>query len=144
MLIGQYASKLTDKNRISVPRKFRNELGKSLIVARWYENCLVLVSDEYWEGFLQRLSGISGSITSPVRKVDRFILGSAYEVKLDNQGRFVVPDTLLDYAGIKGEVVFIGLRDRIEIWANESWKEIEATIQKEASEAIERIAKEKK
>lgn len=141
MLIGQYHSKLTDKNRIAVPRKFREELGEEVIIARWYENCLVLVSGEYWEGFLLRLSGISGSITSPVRKIDRFVLGSAYEVALDKQGRFVVPDALLAHAEIKDEVVFVGLRDRIEIWSSTSWKELETNIQKDASDAIEKIAK---
>ena len=144
MLIGQYASKLTDKNRISVPKKFRGEIGEDLIVARWYENCLVLVSRKYWEVFLKRLSGTEGSITSPVRKIDRFILGSAYEVELDKQGRFIVPEALLKYADIKSEVVFVGLRDRIEIWSSDKWKELESQVQQEATEAIESIAKEKR
>ena len=54
MLIGQYTSKLTDKNRISIPKKIRAELGDEMIVAKWYEGGLVLVSKENW----QKLDGL--------------------------------------------------------------------------------------
>lgn len=141
MLIGQYSSKLTDKNRISVPKKFRDEIGESLIVARWYESCLVLVTKDNWEKFFQRLSGTSGTITSPVREIDRFVLGLAYEVELDKQGRFIAAENLLNYADIKGEVIFVGLGDRIEIWSSEAWKNQEKRIQESAEQAIEGIAK---
>lgn len=144
MLIGQYFSKLTDKERISVPKKFRVELGENLIIARWYEECLVLVSVDGWEKLLERLGGISGKVTTPIRDVDRFILGSAYEINLDKQGRFIVPDLLKTYSGIIGDVTFVGLGDRVEVWASDRWKLIEENVRVKAEEAIERIAKDNK
>jgi MraZ protein len=142
MLIGQYTSKLTDKDRVSVPKKVRRELGEELIVARWYENCLVLVSRDTWKKLLVRLTGRSNLIVAPVRDVDRFIWGLAFEVKLDKQGRFIMPKALLTYAGIKSDVVFVGLGDRVEIWAEEKWSDLEGTVEEKAARAIERIAKE--
>lgn len=144
MLVGQYTSKLTDKDRISIPKKFREELGDELIVAKWYENCLVLVSREIWEKLLNRLLGESKLITAPVRDIDRFILGSAFEIKLDSQGRFIVPEVLRIYADITDEVTFIGLGDRAEIWSAGKWMEIEKVLETKASEAIETISKFKK
>lgn len=141
MLIGQYDSKLTDKDRIVVPNKFRQELEKELVVARWYENCLVLVSKESWRKLLEKLTGKSDLVVSPVRDIDRFILGSAYEVNLDSQGRFIVPGVLISFAQIRAEVVFVGLGDRIEIWSKQNWNELEENIEQKASEAIEKIAK---
>lgn len=143
MLIGQYSSKLTDKGRISVPKKFRQELGEKLIVAKWYESCLVLVPKGGWKRLLRRLAGLTKLVISPVRDIDRFILGSAFEVKPDKQGRFIVPETLLGYAEIESEVVFVGLNDRVEIWSIDKWRQLEESSEAKASQAIEGIAKEK-
>ena len=52
------------------------------------------------------------------------LYGSAYEAKLDRQGRFVLPQTLRDYAGIKAEVVLVGAGSRIELWSPERWNEV--------------------
>jgi MraZ protein len=141
MLIGQYKSKLTDKERIAVPKKFRQELGEELIVAKWYENCLVLVSCDTWKRLLKRLTGKSELVTAPVREIDRFILGSAFEIKLDAQGRFVLPEVLRIYSGITDEVIFIGLLDRAEIWSSDKWTKLEEISERRASEAVEKIAK---
>ncbi|MGD8744365.1 MAG: division/cell wall cluster transcriptional repressor MraZ [Candidatus Woesebacteria bacterium] len=144
MLIGQYKSKLTDKNRLAVPAKFRQQLGETLIVAKWYENCLVLVSKDGWEDLLARLVGVKETVTSPVRDVDRFILGSAFEVSLDSQGRFVLPDVLRDFSDIEEEVVFVGLNDRIEIWSRDNWDSLEKEAEQRAARAIEETAEQKK
>lgn len=143
MLIGQYISKLTDKNRLSVPKKFRQEIGDDIIIAKWYEGCLVIVSKENWNRLKKRLIGETGLITSPVRDIDRFVLGSAFEISLDDQGRFVILDNLMNYADITDEVVFVGLEDRIEIWSANKWRDIEKSAMKKATAALEEIANRK-
>ncbi|OGM58327.1 hypothetical protein A3A75_04840 [Candidatus Woesebacteria bacterium RIFCSPLOWO2_01_FULL_39_10] len=141
MLIGQYTSKLTDKKRIAVPKKFREELGTEIIIARWYENCLILVTKPNWQKLIGRLIGETKIIISPVRDIDRFILGSAFEIVLDRQGRFVLPDILVSYAEITDEVTFLGLGDRVELWSQGKWQELEKVAEKKASIAIESLAK---
>lgn len=141
MLIGQYKSKLTDKFRLAIPKKFREEIGDEFVVARWYEKCLVMVAKEDWDSLAKRLTGESRIITTTVRDVDRFILGLAFEVKLDAQGRFIVPEKLLIHSGIRDEAVFVGLEDRIEIWSAQNWKELEESVEEKATAAIEEIAK---
>lgn len=140
MLIGQYKSKLTDKDRLAVPKKFRQELGEELVIARWYENSLVLVSLTNWQLLKKRLVGETGLITGAIRDIDRFILGSAFEVKVDKQGRFVLADELKAYAQITAEVVFVGLEDRVEVWASETWQQLEAKAKDKATQAIEKLA----
>jgi MraZ protein len=142
MLIGQYLVKLTEKNRTALPKKFRDELGGKIIIARWYEGCLVIVSDKDWTGLLTKLTGISQLITQPVRDTDRFILGSAFEIELDDQGRFVIPKILKDYAALGIEVVFVGLGNRVEIWNTENWRRRETYIQKNAAAMIEKVSNE--
>lgn len=141
MLIGQYSSKLTDNKRISVPKKIRDELGDEMVVAKWYEGCLVLVSKENWQKLINRLIGKETIVISPVRDIDRFILASAFEVSLDGQGRFVIPENLMTYAGVVSEVAFVGLGDRVEVWAQEKWQELEKNAEEKAATAIEKLAK---
>jgi MraZ protein len=140
MLIGQYFSKITLKNRISVPKKFRSEIGDKLIVAKWYEGCLVIVPEIRWKEILDKLTGKMEIITKAVRDTDRFILGSAYELELDAQGRFVIPAILKEYAGLSENVIFLGLGERIELWDEKSWKEKEKSVTVGAAESLESIS----
>ena len=64
------------------------------------------------------------TITS-ARDTSRFILGSASEVILDDQGRFVIPQALISHAYLESEVSFLGLVSWIEVWSSSKWKERE-------------------
>ena len=140
MLIGQYETTLSQKRRVAIPKAFRKVLGKKFIAAKWYEGCLVLVSQDDWQELLNRLTGKKGMITTPVRDTDRFILGSAFELEPDGQGRVIVPALLADYASLKEEIVFLGLGDRAEIWAKSEWKKREGYVASHAAEFVEKMA----
>jgi len=144
MLLGQYEAVLTDKGRLALPKKFRERLGTMIVVAKWYEGCLVIVASESLDLLLQRLTADTKYITGPVRDTDRFVLGSAFEVDLDKQGRFVVPKYLRDYALLGKEVIFLGLGNRVEVWDKKTWLVREKNIQKGAEELVETIARESK
>src|SRR3990172_8490032 len=116
MLLGHYFVRLTEKGRTAIPKRFKEEIGEDLILAKWYEGCVVVVGASIWEQLLNRLTAKTNFVTQPVRTIDRFVLGSAYEVKCDNQGRFVLPRVLIDYAKLGPVVVFVWLNDRVEIW----------------------------
>lgn len=80
-------------------------------------------------------------IIEPIRETEHFIFASAYEVDIDDQGRIVLPDRLVVYAGLGEQVYFLGVGDRIEIWNKELWEKKEAEVAKEAASYIERLAK---
>jgi len=141
-LIGHYYSILTEKGRTAFPVKFRNQIGKKGICAKWYEGCLVVVRESSWDALLERLTGSLQVFTGPVRDTDRFILGSAFEIDFDSQGRFVIPKILREYSKLGEEVVFVGLGDRVEIWNKEEWLRKEKEVQEKASQMVEELAKE--
>ncbi|MGB9637457.1 MAG: division/cell wall cluster transcriptional repressor MraZ, partial [Microgenomates group bacterium] len=89
MLLGRYYSQLSEKGRLALPAKFRQEIGEKIFIARWYEGCLVIVGKTGWEKFIGRLARRSDVLTKPIRSVERFILSTASEIDLDEQGRFV-------------------------------------------------------
>jgi len=122
MLIGEYRTKINEKKRIAVPKKFRDELGKELIITRGYENTLVLVDKDRWD----RITGdvTNGSfINKNIRDISRYLIGSAIEVNPDPQGRVVISDALCEHAFLENDVIFIGLGNWIEIWDRKKWDE---------------------
>jgi MraZ protein len=124
MLIGEYTSKLQEKNRVAMPKKFRSEIGEKIIITKGYENCLILVPENRWELIIKDITNRPFTITS-ARDTSRFILGSASEVILDDQGRFVIPQALISHAYLESEVSFLGLVSWIEVWSSSKWKERE-------------------
>lgn len=140
MLVGNYSGILSPKRRTAIPKKFLTELGEKVIIAKWYEGCLVIVAISTWKALLERVTGVSKVITAGVRDTDRFILGSAYELSADSQGRVVIPAGLVSYARLGSRIIFLGLGDRVEVWDEAAWGEREKFISSHAGEFVEDLA----
>jgi MraZ protein len=140
MLIGSHSGVISEKRRVSVPKKFLSDLGDTPIIAKWYEDCLIIVSQNFWEKLSQRLVGKDQIVNLGVRDVERFILGSAFETDPDEQGRIIIPETLSNYANLDKEVIFVGLIDRVEVWAKEVWDRKSIELAKTTKDYIEKLA----
>ncbi len=129
-----------------MPAKFRQETGKTIIIARWYDGGLVIVGKKGWNNFLERLARPEDVLTKPIRLTERFLFSTAYEMDLDEQGRFVLPTYLREEAGISlgDKIIFLGLGERIELWNRIIWEEEEKKVKSEADKMLETIAKERK
>ena len=138
MLIGEYETKIGDKKRVAIPKKFRNELGNDLILTRGYEGTLVLVNKKMWEKIAKEV--INGSfINKHIRDTTRFLVGSAVEVEADNQGRVVIPNSLYKYGNFTDEAVFVGLYNWVEIWDKNKWEERLKYLDKNSEEIASSI-----
>lgn len=135
MLLGQYESKIGDKHQVGLPKKFREVLGERLIITKGFENCLIIVSENKWETLLEGTEG-KPFISKSAREMQRFLLGNASFVDLDQKGRFVVPEYLRVFAQMTNEIVFVGVSRFVELWERKSWED----HQKELSSKIETIA----
>ena len=129
MLLGQYDGKIDAKGRTAFPKKFREVLGDKLIVTLGYENSLIVVSEENWKALLEGTEG-KPFIQSETRETQRFLLGGASGVELDDKGRFVLPAYLREFAKVKDNVVFIGLSRYVEIWDKDRWLEYRSVLEK--------------
>ncbi len=120
MLIGEYTHNLDTKGRISVPARFRTELGSSAVVTRGLDKCLFLYPKAEWEQMATKLASLPIS-SSSARSFGRMMLSGAMEVEIDKQGRALLPSYLREYASIKGNVVVTGVYNRAEIWDKQTW-----------------------
>lgn len=141
MLIGQYDVKISEKHQASLPKKFRDKLGEKLIITKGFENCLIVVSEENWKTLLEGTDGkpFTGKNT---RELQRFLLGNATYVELDTKGRFVIPEFLREFAGIKSDVIFAGIQRFVEIWDKAKWDDNQKEISQNITSIAERLSKE--
>jgi len=135
MFIGEYQHLIDEKKRLSLPAKFRKELGKKVIITRGFDGCLVVYTEEKWKAAMEELKKLS-SAKAENRKFNRTILGGATEVFLDKLGRILIPDYLKKYAGLKKNVTICGLYNKLEIWDSEKWE----TYRKKAEQDIDKVA----
>ena len=116
---GEYNNLLDQKNRLSIPAKYRNQLNpindKTFVLCKGFDACLFLYPIEEWKIVEEQLSSLS-SIKDRHRNFIRNIVRHANYVRYDSQGRIAIPELLLDYANIKKEVLVIGMLKKIELW----------------------------
>ena len=138
MFLGEYLHTLDAKKRISLPVKFRKEVGKKIVVTRGLDNCLFVYSLKDWQKISEKLNNLSIA-QSDQRGFNRFLLSGATEVGVDSVGRILIPDYLKSFAGLKSRVIVAGVSDRIEIWNEKTWNEYKNRIEKQADQMAEKL-----
>lgn len=138
MFIGEFTHTIDEKKRLSLPSRFRKELGKKVIVTYGFDNCLFMFTLAEWKKKAQAFGDLSlGNPDS--RAFNRFMFGGAVEVDVDSAGRILIPDFLREYTGMTAQqdkkspqkLVFAGIHNRIEIWEEGKWKEYKAQVMKQ-------------
>ena len=138
MFIGEYSYIIDHKKRLSIPSKFRKSLGKKAIITRGLDNCLVVYSINEWQKVTKKLESLPSSKID-ARGFSRIILSGAVDVNLDKLGRILIPDYLKKYAGLKKEIMVIGLSNKIEIWDEKNWKDYRQKTEKEIGDMAGRL-----
>jgi MraZ protein len=140
MLIGEYRHTIDDKNRLSLPAKFRKEMGKSVVITPGLDSCLFIFTMKEWERISGHLSaGESSILQADNRGFNRFLLGGAVEAEVDAVGRMLLPEPLRERAKLTAKVVIIGVGDRAELWDEAVWNEYRANIEAKADALAEKL-----
>ena len=125
-MIGKYPAKLDDKNRLFVPAKLREELGERFFVTlgtNGGHRCLSIYPEAAWNRLTENYNALSQSQRA---KGPNVIFNNAIECNPDKQFRFGLTQFLLDYAGIKRDVMIVGRAGQAEIWDSEEFAAFEA------------------
>ena len=120
MLIGEYHHNIDEKGRLIIPSKFREEIIDKAIVTRGLDGCLFVYSLENWEKIVSKLESLPFT-KKDARTFNRFFMSGATVCEFDKQGRINLSSSLIYYANLKKECTIIGVNDRLEIWATDSF-----------------------
>jgi MraZ protein len=131
MLIGEYLHTLDSKKRLSLPAKFRKEVGRKVVITRGLDQCLFMFPQAAWKVIAQKLEQLPFG-QADTRGMSRFILAGASEGEVDGAGRILIPEYLKEFASLRGRVVLAGVSDRVEIWNDKTWEEYKRRIEKGA------------
>ena len=138
MLIGEHKHILDAKKRVSLPSKFRREMGNEVIITHGLDNCLFIYTVSEWTKIAEKLSQLSmGQADS--RSFNRFMLSGATLTEIDSLGRILIPEFLKEFAGLHEKVVIIGVHSRLEIWDEEKWMTYKGNIEREADKLAEKL-----
>ena len=121
MFTGSIEAKLDEKGRVFFPSSFRKLLPESerefVLKRDIYQPCLVVFPLSAWQLEVEVLRTKLNRWNPREAMIFRQYLSDAEQFQLDSNGRFILPKRLLNFAGIDHVVTFVGVDDRIEIWA---------------------------
>jgi transcriptional regulator MraZ len=140
MLLGAHEHTIDDKNRLTLPAKFRQAFADGIVVTRGLDGCLYAFRRPDWDRLVESRLATLDPLSPEGRRLERFFYSGASETELDKQGRVMVPRELIEHAKLGREVVVAGVNDRLEIWDRAAWRKELAEVEGSAEDVAERLA----
>lgn len=129
MFRGASEVSLDAKGRLAMPSRYRDELdsrcaGKMIITVDAVDPCLNIYPLPEWEVIENKLRQMP-SLREETRRLYRTLIGSAQDVELDGNGRFLVPPRLRTRAGLDKKVILVGQLNKFQLWDENVWSAVE-------------------
>jgi MraZ protein len=140
MLLGAYEHTVDDKNRLTLPAKFRQAFADGLVITRGLDGCLFAFRRADWDRLVDSQLATLDPLSKEGRRLNRFFFSGASEAELDKQGRVMLPRELIEHAKLGRELVVAGVHDRLEIWDRAAWRKELAEVEGSAEHVAERLA----
>jgi MraZ protein len=140
MLLGEYEHTIDDKNRLTLPARFRGAFEGGIVLTRGMDGCLNAYAPGDWQGVVDAHLASLHPLSKEGRRMHRFFFSGAAEVSLDKQGRVNLPPALLVHAKLGRDVVVAGVNDHLEIWDRAAWQRELAEVEGSAEDVAERLA----
>jgi MraZ protein len=140
MLLGEHEHTLDDKNRLTLPARFRAAFAGGVVLTRGLDGCLFAYPRADWDRLVESTLASLDPLSKEGRRVQRFFFSGATEAELDRQGRVMVPAALIKHGGLGRNVVVAGVRDHVEIWDSATWRKELNEVEGSAEDVAERLA----
>lgn len=122
--VDEYPRQLDERGRIILPSKVRENMSETIYVTRsMSDRCLQLYTQEEWDKISEKINQLPTATDKNAAAFARLFFGKATSAVIDKQGRVPIAKRLMEYAGLKKDVVLVGANTRLEIWDSEAWEE---------------------
>jgi MraZ protein len=139
MFYGTHEHTIDEKNRLTLPAKFRDGLAEGVVLVRGIDRTVDVYPRAAWESSIERIAALD-PLTPEARQMRRFVFGGATVTEVDKQGRVLVPPDLARHAGLGKEVAVVGVHDHVEIWDRPEWASHVSAIEGSVGDVAERAA----
>jgi len=129
--LGTHQNRLDAKGRVSIPAPFRAairalNLGPDADAAAANGGLIVLRPSHKHACIEAWPNTVFQQLSTPLERLDLFseqhddmaaaLYADAFPVEADKEGRIILPEELVNHAGLSGAVVFMGLGRTFQIW----------------------------
>ena len=124
LLTGTHPRTLDDKKRLTLPKRIREQLGDAaeLFLAQGLDQCIWVYDKGGLEQLARKLDETPAT-DAEARVFRRLFFAQMEATDVDKAGRVLVPERLVAFAGLEHDVVLIGVRDHLELWDAERWRQ---------------------
>jgi MraZ protein len=140
MFLGEHEHTLDEKNRLTLPARFRDSFPDGLVVTRGMDGCLYAYARADWERLVESRLASLDPLSRDDRMMRRYFFAAASEALPDRQGRIMLPAGLVRHAGLGRDVVVAGVHDHLEIWDRAAWRTQVQEVEGRAEHVAERLA----
>ncbi len=140
MLLGEYEHTIDNKNRVTLPAKFRQSFDDGCVVTRGLDGCIYVWTPGSFEHYRDSQLATLHPLSQQGRRMHRHFFSGASESAPDKQGRVSIPPALLAHAKLGRDVVVAGVNDHLEIWDRAAWQRELAEVEGSAEDVAERLA----
>jgi len=138
VFFGRFDHTIDAKGRISIPAQFRDLLlGDSRLVVAPYNvyklHCLDVYPQTEWQKLLDRFAAVP-RFSKNATTFEMGYLARSHRCEIDAAGRILLPPVLRQFAGLKKDVVFLGIHERFRLMDQENWVKVESEHDAEAAE----------
>ena len=125
---GDFPAKVDPKGRVILPAAFRKlleaEKERTLVIRHdSYQPCLVIYPESVWNRMLDELEAKLNKWNRRHQDILRRFVEGAENFELDGNGRLLINKRKMDRAGIKQDIMFLAVNDKIEVWGTERYVE---------------------
>lgn len=121
MFLGQYFHSLDQKGRLTIPAKYRELLGREVIITKGFDLNLLVMPAEVFESWANQINDQNYADPN-ARLLRRYLFSNGEQVEVDRTGRILIPQYLRERANLNSEIVIIGVGNFFEIWSKENWE----------------------
>ncbi len=146
---GSSALSLDGKGRMNMPSRYRERLRTlcdgRMVATIAKDPCLIIYPMPEWEKLSAQVESLPG-MDPQVANFKRRFFGAAEDVRMDNQGRVLIPPRLREMGGLDKDVALVGIANKFELWPQASWEAINAKpladelAESSISEALQNLA----
>ncbi len=125
MLLGTTDHVLDDKNRVAIPARWRDQFDAPAYLTSGREKCITVYTKLEFEKASESILAMPPG-TKEGRDARRKFFGDTRDVTKDAQGRLLIPQFLIDHAGLVQDVTLVGNGDWFEIWDKPTYAQYDA------------------
>jgi MraZ protein len=122
MFLGEYRHSIDNKNRLTVPVRYRELMEEGAYIMRGLDRNLMILTTKAFEIISKNLD--QKSFTDPLtRDLRRLFFGTASRLEIDKAGRILLPEFLCKIANLSSEkdAVLVGQGSYFELWSTDDW-----------------------